>query len=102
MAREKTVVKSVRLSPAEWERIQELAQTADMSVSEYFRRCALGQKLLHSVDQRMIRELCRLGGLQKHLFLETQGYCEAQTLDILKEVKAALERVGKGGLPDDN
>ncbi|WP_338019894.1 plasmid mobilization protein MobA [Rahnella ecdela] len=44
-----------------------------MSVGEYLRRCALGRRITAKTDTKLIMELQRLGGLQKHLFNQGRG-----------------------------
>ena len=47
------------------------------------------------VDDVMIRELRRIAGLQKRLFLETGGQHADGTAEVLQLVKDAILRIGR-------
>lgn len=64
---------TVRFLAVEMEHIQENADNALLTVSEYIRRCALGRRVKARTDIKAIGELSRLGGLQKHLVMNDPG-----------------------------
>jgi hypothetical protein len=82
---------NVRLTTAEKARLLEDAELAGLTVSALSRRRMLGRRVVANVDAAMIRELRRLGGLLKHLHVESAGAYSAMTSDVLHAVKAAIE-----------
>ncbi|MBL2086522.1 mobilization protein, partial [Klebsiella pneumoniae] len=44
-------------------------------------------------DHKLINELSRLGGLQKHLFKEGNGVGSKEYAEILQAIKAAIFRI---------
>jgi hypothetical protein len=84
-------VVNVRLTSAEKARMLEDAAIAGLTISALSRRRMLGRRVVANVDEAMIRELRRLGGLLKHLHVESRGAYSDQTSDVLRAVKAAIE-----------
>ncbi|WP_435956141.1 plasmid mobilization protein MobA [Dryocola sp. BD626] len=62
----------IRWYPEEKEQVVESARSAGLSAGEYLRRCALGRRIVAKGDTRQMKEIMKLGGLQKHLYLEMQ------------------------------
>jgi hypothetical protein len=98
------VLVTLRVTPEEKKRLVEQAAVAGLFVSEYLRRRFFGGRpVIHRVDEWMIRELRRLGGLLKHNF-ETlrQAGAEPELLqrqeDLLEKIGAAIDALGN---PDD-
>jgi hypothetical protein len=85
----------MRLSPDELKQLQESAELAGISISELVRRRALGRPIHTAIELTMIRELRRLGGLQKHTMnklLQHSGIAEECSATI-RALRAAVERV---------
>ena len=87
---------NVRLTSAEKVRLREDAEMASLSVSEYVRRRSLGRPVLAKADQVVIRELRRLGGLVKHVHVESQGAYNEQTAAALRALSGYIERLSGG------
>lgn len=87
-----TVNLKVRCSPIEAERIKQKASDSGVSVSEFLRCAALGRKTRSTIDTKVINELRRLGGLQKHLYSESGSHSKEYS-DILQEIFAAIKRI---------
>jgi len=51
----------LRLSPREYEEIQDRAERAGLSVAEYLRRKALGRKIKTKVEEEAIRQVQKVG-----------------------------------------
>ena len=68
------------------------AEKAALSVSEYVRRRALGVTIVPHTDDRVINELRRLGGLQKHLAVERPAD-QAAFDEIGKQIIEAIKRI---------
>lgn len=85
----------MRLTAAERRQLHEDADLAGMSVSELVRRRALGKTILAATDLMMIRELRRLGGLQKHAMNELIQHSEVadECIAAIRALRAAIERV---------
>src|SRR3954470_5091500 len=66
-------VVNVRLTTAEKACVLEDAAIAGLTISAISRRRMLGRRVVANVDAAMIRELRRLGGLLKHLHVESAG-----------------------------
>ena len=98
------VLVTLRVTPEEKKRIEEQAAVAGLFVSEYLRRRFFGgRQVIHRVDEWMIRELRRLGGLLKHNFdTLRQAGAEPELLrrqeDLLEKIGAAIDALGN---PDD-
>lgn len=93
-------LRTIRMSPAENQRLVEYAEFSGLTVSEYIRRkCFGGRPITSFTDGVTIRELRRLGGLLKHNF-ETvrEGGCDPRIAnemeDTLVAIKQAIEQLG--------
>lgn len=91
----------VRMAPAEKVALRETAAAAGISVAELVRARALGRPVVSRTDATTIRELRRLGGLLKHVHLESKGAYSAETAGALATLRAAIARLaaGDGGAP---
>ncbi|KMN16271.1 MULTISPECIES: plasmid mobilization protein MobA [Pseudomonas] len=83
-----------RCNDEEAELIRRKAEAAGIGVSDLLRRSALNRKIVTRTDQRLMNELLRLGGLQKHLFNQMQDNMTTelskQFSEVLVEVKKAI------------
>ena len=86
-------VVNVRLTTAEKARLLEDAAIAGLTISALSRRRMLGRRVVANIDAAMIRELRRLGGLLKHLHVQSAGAHSEQTSNALRTVQAAIERL---------
>lgn len=87
----------MRLSPDELKQLRESAELAGISISELVRRRALGRPIHTAIELTMIRELRRLGGLQKHTMnklLQHSGIAEECSATI-RALRAAVDRVAR-------
>lgn len=87
----------MRITPAELERIRTDADLAGVTVSELVRRRSLGRTIHAASDMVMIRELRRLGGLQKHTMntLAQNGGIADECMATIRALRAAVERIAK-------
>jgi hypothetical protein len=92
--RQKRVALSVRVSDRDRDAIAAKAASSGLPIAEYVRRCALGRQTPSRVDARLINELRRLGGLQKHLYNGDRDRGR-QYAEILLELTDAIRRVGQ-------
>jgi hypothetical protein len=86
----------LRLTKKEKEAITEKAKRdASLSVSEYIRRAAMGRPILSATDLATVRELRRLGGLQKHT-INLYGQdptIQQECLETIAAVRKAIEQL---------
>ena len=69
--RQKTVVRTLRFSPVEDETIRKKkAEDSGLTVSAYIRNAALNKRINSRTDDAFLKELMRLGRMQKHLFVQ--------------------------------
>ncbi len=81
-----------RLSPLEKSVLVKDAAKAGLSISEYVRRRSLGIRVISRMDDNVINELRRLGGLQKHL--ASQMKSRASEFDqVMRDLVAAINRI---------
>ena len=85
----------MRLAPREREELRDEADLAGVTISELVRRRALGRSVHAAIDLTMIRELRRLGGLQKlamNKLMHHLGISE-ECVATIKALRDAVERV---------
>lgn len=99
--REKLV--KCRCTEAEFEAINRKAVAAGLTTSEYLRRCALNRRIMVRTDIRMMNELLRLGGLQKHLYTQMQDKMTTdlsrQFSEVLTSIKHAINAIDMTPVP---
>ena len=86
---------SLRLTASEKIKLKEDAHLAGLTISELVRRRYFGRRIVAHTDEIMIRELRRLGGLLKHIWLESQGVYSRETGQALSEIKAFIRRLSR-------
>lgn len=85
---------NIRLTSAELEEVREAAKLTGLSVSAYGRRRLLGHAVVSQADAEAIRELRRLGGLLKHINLETDFQLSQEVAETFAELRHAIQRLG--------
>lgn len=91
----KSVQFRIRYTPSEKSEIEQHADHAGLTMSEYLRRRALGKRVMSIADEKIINELRRIGGLLKHVHNESGGAYAAQTASALGELMSVIVRIGK-------
>jgi hypothetical protein len=86
----------VRVAPAEKAQLREIAAAAGMPVAELVRARALGRPIVSCTDATTIRELRRLGGLLKHVHVESKGAYSTDTARAIATLRAAIARLAVG------
>jgi hypothetical protein len=95
---ERNIRLGLRVSEEERQEIAEQAEIAQLTMSEYIRRRVLGKNVASHADLSVLAELRRLGGLLKHVHLETRGTYSDRTADAIRALEAytrMLERSHK-------
>jgi len=85
----------MRLTAAERQQLIEEADLAGMCISELVRKRTFGKTIHAATDLMMIRELRRLGGLQKHTINKFAQHVEVvdECIATICAIHAAIERV---------
>ncbi|WP_413484601.1 plasmid mobilization protein MobA [Morganella psychrotolerans] len=96
-SRQKTVFIQIRCTDDEAKLIKMKAKNAGVSTSDLLRKSALNRKITVKTDIKMMNELLRLGGLQKHLYNEMQKQMtpelSKQFSDILVSIRQAINEM---------
>ena len=92
-----------RCTDAEYEAINRKAIAAGLTTSEYLRRSALNRRITVRTDIRMMNELLRLGGLQKHLYTQMQTNMTTelslQFSEVLTSIRDAINALDMTPVP---
>jgi len=94
---------TLRVTEYEKMRLEDQAAVAGLSVSEYVRRAFHGGRpILAHVDERMIRELRRQGGLLKNNFGTLRNAGASPELmeyleELLRKLSQTIDRIAAGG-----
>ena len=96
----KTAHFAFRVNSEEMAEISANVDASGLSTSEFIRRRVLGKRIGSVTDLKILNELRRIGGLVKHVYNLSGGFCEDKTALILDELRAAIVRIGQPG--DDN
>ena len=97
--REKLMV-GFRVTSQEKNRLEEQAELCGLTASEYLRRRFFGGRpIVAHMDEAMIRELRRIGGLLKHNFealrsVDAPDNIFALQEEVLWRLKLAIEKIG--------
>jgi hypothetical protein len=89
---------NVRVTSLEKEILKEEANLSGLTVSTYARRRLLGRSVLAKADVAVIRELRRMGGLAKAIYLENKGEAP-KTAAILDSIREYIDKLS-GDLDD--
>lgn len=93
-ARQASVRIELRCTEEDADCIRKKAIAAGISTSDLLRRSALDRKIMTRTDIKLLNELLRLGGLQKHLFNQMQDSMTTelskQYSDVLVAIKVAI------------
>ena len=86
---------TLRVSPEEKQRVEQQANIAGLSASEYMRRHVFGGRpVVAAADEAMLRELRRVGGLLKHHFVTAQSVGSGEELsEALRVLTRAIEHI---------
>jgi hypothetical protein len=87
----------MRITPAELEQLRADADLAGVTVSELVRRRSLGRTIHAASDMATIRELRRLGGLQKHAIsslAQHRGIVD-ECIANIRSLRSAIDRIAR-------
>ena len=86
---------TVRFSNEEQELLKEQADAAAITISEYIRRRAFKKRVVSKLDLRVLAEVRRLGGLLKHIHVESGGAYSRDTASALHAVNHYISVASK-------
>ncbi len=79
-----------RCTAEDYQAISNKAIAAGLTTSEYLRRTALSRRIMVRTDIRMMNELLRLGGLQKHLYTQMK---DNMTTELSQQFSGVLASI---------
>lgn len=82
----------MRMTEDEFSEIQQKASDCGLSMAEYMRRCAMGRQTRSYIESKVINELRRLGGLQKHLYKGDQEHSK-EYAEVLVAITDAIKLI---------
>jgi hypothetical protein len=88
-----TALVRLRLKPSEKQRIRDDADLAGLTISEFMRRRSLGRPIMPAADLAVVRELRRLGGLLKHVHVESGGAYSERTAAAIDDLRRCVDRI---------
>lgn len=92
MSEHRTLVKSVRFSPAEWEAVLERAGEVGLSPARYLREAALRKRLAHRLSSQAIHQVARVGQNLNQLTRAANATRRVELSHRLAEVLSEVER----------
>ena len=91
----RTVIRSARFTPEEWDAVQERAAAVGLSPSRFLRQVALGEPLGRRINQQAVAAFNRLGvnlnNLVRLAFRSGQPLLAAEATDLLKQLRERLQ-----------
>jgi len=89
---------SLRMTEDEAKIILDNAKISGLSMSGYIRKRALGKRVASKVEMHVVNELRRIGGLLKHVHVESKGAYSSKTMEVLKILEAYVLALSRGNL----
>ncbi|MGM7284696.1 plasmid mobilization protein MobA [Pseudomonas guariconensis] len=90
--RQATARIEIRCTDEDKAKLQAKAKAAGICTSELLLRSALGKKIMTRTDTRLMNEMLRLGGLQKHLHNQMKEQMTEELSRQFSEVLVALKK----------
>jgi hypothetical protein len=83
----------LRLTSQEKGSLESEAYSYGLSMSELVRRRYFGRPIITSADMAMVKELRRIGGLLKHVHVDSEGAYSIQTAETLTVLRRYIEKI---------
>ncbi|MDX2100838.1 MAG: hypothetical protein SFW36_23920 [Leptolyngbyaceae cyanobacterium bins.59] len=84
-----------RVRRSEKAQMQESADRAGLTLSEFMRRRSLGKPIISRTDEQMIRDLRRIGGLLKKVNNDSGGAYTSTVVEALGAVGNFIEQLSR-------
>ncbi|MEB8059299.1 plasmid mobilization protein MobA [Pseudomonas fulva] len=91
-ARSATSRIEIRCTEADKAKLKAKAEAAGINLTDLMLRAALGKKIQTRTDTRLMNEMLRLGGLQKHLHNQMKDQMTQELSRQFSEVLVALKK----------
>lgn len=89
----KTKIVNVRLSESEFLTLKRKAKNSGLTCSEFVRRAANNRRIVSRIEESAVNELRRIGGLLKHIHLESGGAYSRATAAGIDEIRKAVRKI---------
>ena len=93
---------AIRLSDEEWDAIQQQVSDTGLTLSEYFRRCALRRKITSTIDKDSIdrlfkinADLARLGNLMNRTMVTLSDEEGEDARTLIEDAYNTLNKIGE-------
>ena len=87
--RRRAISRPVRLTAEEDQEIRKRAAECGKTVSGFLRAAALGKKVNSLTDDRVLKEVMRLGALQKKLFIDGKRVGDREYAEVVAYARGA-------------
>jgi hypothetical protein len=84
-----------RLTIEDYEKLKNDADLASISVSELVRRRYYGIPIISKTDQIVIKELRRIGGLIKYIYVDSGRQYKNEVSMVMKEIEIYIKQLIK-------
>lgn len=79
----------IRWDADDYRSLRDTAQSCDLTVSEFVRRCAMGLKILTTADKTAVSEIRKIAGMLKHHYPKNSNW----TTDEKRRYWAGYEKL---------
>jgi len=86
----RTKIIRVRLTETEYNNLIHQVEKSGLTLAEFIRRCASGRKIISRVEQNLVNELRRQGGLMKLIHNESGGVYSEKTAAAIEEMRSVV------------
>lgn len=94
-SRERIHSVNVRLTHDEYDALVKKTKSSGLTISEFVRRVISGRKVVSRVEQNLINELRRQGGLLKLIHVESRGAYSSKTAAAIDELRNLVRTLTK-------
>lgn len=89
-AERRTKIIRVRMTETEYKDLMFRVEKSGLTLAEFIRRCASGRKIISRVEQNLVNELRRQGGLMKLIHNESGGAYSEKTAAAIEEMRSVV------------
>lgn len=89
----KTKFIHVRLSEREYEILSGKVEASGLTFSEFVRRAINNRRITSRIEAHVVNELRRIGGLLKHIHVESGGAYSRATAAAIDDIRKAVRKL---------